>query len=129
MAEELAGTLVETETCPVKTEIEKVDLGLESPVTVVTSKFSNKTQLIITETGKTSVIYQVDKLGEHPTFETTCLLGVETEETLVAARILGGQIQDKNPLIVAFGFKDPPKVLVPKNISALANLLKTSSSE
>ena len=50
MSEEVdfGGVLEETEDCPVKTTIENIDLNLESPVTILVTKFSNKTQLIIT---------------------------------------------------------------------------------
>ena len=84
------GVLEETEDCPVKTIVETIDLNLESPVSVLITKFSNKTQLIITETGKTSVFYQVSQIGQAAklTYETSCLFGQETEESLGTIHIL-----------------------------------------
>ena len=52
------------EDCPVKTVIKTLDLNPDQPVTLTLTQFSNKTLLICSETGKTSVFYQVQKLGE-----------------------------------------------------------------
>lgn len=121
------GVLEETEDCPVKTIVETIDLNLESPVSVLITKFSNKTQLIITETGKTSVFYQVSQIGQAAklTYETSCLFGQETEESLVTARIIGEQLGSKNPVIVAFGLQDNQRALTPTNISNLVNFIKS----
>ena len=118
------GILLETEDCPVKTITRSLDLNLESNVSIVLTKFSNKKQLIITETGKSSVLFQVSQIGEHPTFETTCLFGQETEESLATARIIGQEFGAKNPLIIAFGFRDPQKALHPSNIKTLVDFIK-----
>jgi len=121
------GILEETEDCPVKTIVESIDLNLESPVSIVITKFSNQTQLIITETGKTSVFYQVSQIGQAAklTYETNCLFGQETEESLVTARIIGEQLGSKNPIIVAFGLGDNQKSLNPTNISTLVGFIKS----
>ena len=121
---DVSGSLVQTDSCPVKTTINQVKFG-DSPITLLITKYSNRTQLIITETGKSSVIYQVTKIGEHEhlTFEINCVLGVETEESLVAARILSEQFEAKS-VTIAFGLKNLSKDLKKDNLSALINVLK-----
>lgn len=121
------GILEETEDCPVKTTVETFDgLNLDTPVNIVLTKFSNKTQLLVTETNKTSVFYQVSRIGEtHPTFETICLLGVESEESLVTARIIGEQLDIKIPLVIAFGFQDSKAALKPAHIGPLVDFIKS----
>ena len=105
-------SLLEIEDCPVKSKVEQFQ---EFSVTL--TEFSDKTQLIISDSGKICVLYQVQKVGQI--FETHCLLGPDTEEARVCARILGAQIQ-KDFALIAFG----PKLPKPAQIGDLVNFIK-----
>ena len=128
-----SGILEETQDCPVKTSVHTLDLNLDNQVSVVITKFSDKTQYIITETGKTNVLFEVcrvqgkanlstGKIGHI--FETDCLIGLESEESLVTARIIAEQLDISNPLVIGLGFKDISKALNPKNIKILVDFIK-----
>lgn len=101
-------------------------IHLDSSVSVVLSKYSNKTQVIIPETGKTSVMYEVmQSTSERKVFETTCLFGSESEESLITARIIGEQLGSKNPVVIAFGFQDISKALNRSNVSKIVDFIKS----
>ena len=55
------GDLVEVESGPMKTVTNSLEIG-EIFVSLVISKFSNKLQLLITESGKISVWYETTKV-------------------------------------------------------------------
>ena len=57
-----SGILEETQDCPVKTSVHALDLNLDNQVSIVQTKFANKVQFIITETGKTNVLFEVTDL-------------------------------------------------------------------
>ena len=128
-----SGILEETQDCPVKTTVHALELNLDNSVSVVITKFANKTQFIITETGKTNVLFEVcrvqgkanlstGKIGHI--FETNCLIGLETEEALVTARIIAEQLDISNPIVIGLGFNDISKALNPKNIKDLVDFIK-----
>ena len=128
-----SGTLEETQDCPVKTSVHELDLNLDNQVSVVQTKFSNKIQFLITETGKPNVIFEVTRIQGKANlstgkighiFETNCLIGLETEESLVAARILAEQLGVSTPIVIGFGFKDTAKALHPSNIKTLVDFIK-----
>ena len=123
----MSGQLEQIDDCPVKTNVHLLDLNLDSSVTVVFSKYSNKTQVIITETGKTSVFYEVTQSqGERKVFETACIFGTEVEESLIAARIIGELLGSQNhPVVIAFGFKDLGKALTKSNVSKIVEFIET----
>ena len=122
-----SGELIEIEESPVKTTINSFELENVN-LSIVISKFSNKLQIIITETGKTGVLYEVSKVkgpqnNPKSIHDVNCLLGVETETTLIAARILGQEISSEIPLIIGFGLSDPEK-LEPSTIKKLVEFIQ-----
>ena len=128
-----SGVLEETQDCPVKTSVHALDLNLDNQVSIVQTKFANKVQFIITETGKTNVLFEVTRVQGKANlntgkvghiFETNCLIGLESEETLVAARILAEQLGASTPIVIGFGFKDTAKALHPSNIKTLVDFIK-----
>jgi len=52
------------------------------------------------------------------------LIGLETDETLVAARILAEQLGLTTPIVIGFGFKDTAKALNPSNVKTLVDFIK-----
>ena len=128
-----SGILEETQDCPVKTSVHTLDLNLDNQVSVVRTKFANKTQFIISETGKPNVLFEVSRVQGKANlstgqighiFETNCLIGLETDETLVAARILAEQLGSTTPIVIGFGFKDTAKALNPSNVKTLVDFIK-----
>ena len=120
------GDLVEVESGPVKTVINSLEIG-DIFVSVVISKFSNKLQLLITESGKISVWYETTKVkgassNPKPIHEITCLFGSESEESLIAARILSQEIPSEIPIIIGFGLD--PKYLDPVSIKKLVDFVQ-----
>ena len=124
------GELVEIENCPVKTSVHEIELG-ETVKSVVISKYSNKIQILITaDSGKVSVLYEASKskgvqVNPNPIHDVNCLFGVESEPSLVAARILSSEIiQADIPLVLGFGI-DQSKILEdPSNIKKLVEFIK-----
>ena len=124
------GELVEIENCPVKTSVHEIELGDEKTVnnSIVISKFSNKIQILITtESGKVSVLFEASKskgvqVNPNPIPDVNCLFGVESEPSLVAARILSSEIQADVPLVIGFGID--PEILDPANIKKLVEFIK-----
>ena len=121
------GELVEIENCPVKTSVHEIELG-ETVKSVVISKYSNKIQILITaDSGKVSVLYEASKskgvqVNPNPIHDVNCLFGVESEPSLVAARILSSEIQADVPLVIGFGID--PEILDPANIKKLVEFIK-----
>ena len=121
------GELVEIENCPVKTSVHEIELG-ETVKSVVISKYSNKIQILITaDSGKVSVLYEASKskgvqVNPNPIHDVNCLFGVESEPSLVAARILSSEIQADIPLVLGFGID--PEILDPSNIKKLVEFIK-----
>lgn len=105
---------IENEDCPVKTSVHSFD-EFDFPVSVVVSKFSDTLRIIVSEAGLTGVLYKVSltrgranvDTGEiRHIFDTVCVFGHETEETLVAARLIAERVKSDTPIVIGFGFRD-----------------------
>jgi hypothetical protein len=125
---------VDAEECPIETTSHCLDLNLESPVSIVVSKFTDKYYIIITETGKTGILYEVrrDRAATNITtgeprhvYETSLLLGSETEETTVVARLIAEQVNTDHSIVLGLGFRDYTKGLNPTNVRKLVDFIKS----
>lgn len=94
---------------------------------LVISRFADRTLVVVTQIRKLGKIVQVEKdqvkgplpSGNRSVYTVSSLLGQNTEETVVLARILAEKLNITKPLILCIGIKD----LSPKTIKLIVNFI------
>ena len=117
---------------PVKTSTFSYDKS-GSPISVVITHFSDKDQIIITDTGKPGTIFQIRKdrpksaivsSGSEFIFTVDLLLGAESDELIIFGRLLAASLKASRPLNLAIGLKDAKATLgSPNSIKSLVDSL------
>ena len=125
---------------PVKTTTHELDIDTTPGVSIVISRFADKKQILITNTGKASTIYEVKRdrvsgsSNENPVevsqekhiYTVSTLVGLDSTEYSIVARLLGQVLSSDKPLLVCLGFEDAVKSLQsPKAVRQLVDFVKS----
>lgn len=94
---------------------------------LVISRFTDRTLIVVTQIRKLGKIVQVEKdqvkgplpSGSRSVYTVSTLLGQNTEETVVLARILAEKLNITKPLVLCIGIKD----LTPQTIKLIVKLI------
>ena len=116
---------------PVKTSTHVLENFSENTpkIDLVISHYSDHLFVLITETSKPGSIFQVkrslvEKKSDH-LYDVNLLLGVESEELILTARILAQTLNVDKPLIVCLGLKEPENKLKPQFVRQLVDAVKS----